>query len=89
LVTAREAAFVAERPDVQLEALEFDAGLFRDVVENQRGEVGLAGFRAQAGEFGNFHVDHGNRGARRRIGEGFEGLGGWVVMLGVGGGDAK
>jgi hypothetical protein len=39
-----ETAFVAERPDVELEALEFDAGLFRDVVEDQRGE-------SQAGRF--------------------------------------
>jgi uncharacterized repeat protein (TIGR01451 family) len=52
-----EVAFLAERPHVQLEALQFDAALVRDVVQIQGGEVRLAGLRAQAGEFGDFHVD--------------------------------
>ena len=50
-------ALVAERPDVELQAFEFDAGFLGDVVENQGGEVRLSGHRAQAGEFGNFHMD--------------------------------
>ncbi len=70
-----EAALVAERPDVKLEALEFDAGFFRNIVENQRGEVRLAGLRAQAGEFRDLHVDL-EVALRRRVGESFEGLGG-------------
>jgi len=45
-----EMAFVAERPHIQLEAFQFDAFLIRDVVEDQRGEVGLAGLGARAGE---------------------------------------
>jgi hypothetical protein len=68
-----EAAFVAERPHVHLQALQFDAVLFRHIVENQGGEVRLAGFRAQAGKFGNLHVDV-EIPARRRIGEGFKGF---------------
>ena len=68
-----EAAFVTERPDVQLEALEFDAGFFGDVVENQGGKIRLAGFGAQAGEFRDFHVDV-KIAMRCRIGESFEGF---------------
>ena len=70
-----EAAFVAERPHVELETLEFDAGFLGNVVQNQRGEVGLAGFRTQAGEFRDFHVDV-KIAMRCRIGESFEGFAG-------------
>ena len=69
-----KAAFVAERPDVQFQAFEFDAGFFRNEIDGQRAEVGLAGFRAQTGEFRDFHVDQ-EIAVRCRVGEGFEGLG--------------
>jgi diguanylate cyclase (GGDEF)-like protein len=74
-----EVAFLAERPDVQLQALQFDATLIGDVVQIQRGEVGLAGFRAQTGELGDFHVDVVIAG-RIRVVEGFQGfcLVGWA-----------
>lgn len=48
---------VAKSPDVQLQAFKLDAGFVGDVVEIKRGEIWLAGFGAQAGEFGDFHVD--------------------------------
>src|SRR4051812_4098183 len=41
-----ERAFVAIRPDVELEALQLDAGCIRDVVQIERCEVGLSGLRA-------------------------------------------
>ena len=43
-------ALIAERPDVQLQGLEFDAQLVRDIFKVQGGKVRLAGFWAQAGE---------------------------------------
>ncbi len=52
-----EMALVAERPDVELEAFEFDAGGIGNIVEYQRGEIRLAGLGAQTGELGNFHVN--------------------------------
>ena len=52
-----EMAFLTERPHVQLEAFQFNAILVGDVIQDQRGEIRLAGFRTQAGEFRNFHVD--------------------------------
>lgn len=67
-----ESALVAVGPNVELETLQFDAGLVRDVIENQRREIGLAGHRAQAGEFRNLHVNV-KVAVDRRIGKGFEG----------------
>ena len=70
-----ETALVTERPDVELEALQFDAFRFGNVIEQDGGEIRLAGFRAQAGEFRNFHVDV-EITLRCGVGEGFEGLAG-------------
>ena len=39
-----EVPFVTERPDVEFEAFQFDTGLVGDVIEDQGGEIGLAGF---------------------------------------------
>src|SRR5689334_5425902 len=50
-------AFIPERPDIQLEALEFHAFLVRDIVQGEHGKIRLTSFRAQACEFGDFHVD--------------------------------
>ena len=52
-----KATLVAERPHVELEAFQFDAFGFRNVVQNDRREVRLAGHRTQAGEFGNLHMN--------------------------------
>lgn len=52
-----EAPFIPERPDIKFEALQLDAFLVWDVVQVQHGEIRLAGFGAQAGEFGDFHMD--------------------------------
>ncbi len=52
-----EMPFVAERPDIQLQALQFHAFLVGDVIQDQGGEIRLAGLGAQAGEFRDFHVD--------------------------------
>lgn len=48
-----ELAAVAERPDVSLQAFQFNAQAVGHVFNQQVGEVGLAGQRAQAGEFGD------------------------------------
>jgi len=68
-----EGTLVAVRPDVELEALQFDAEMVGDVIEKQRREIGLAGLWAQAGEFGNLHVDV-EIAVDRGIREGFEGF---------------
>ncbi len=47
---------VAERHDIQIEALLLDAGLFGDVIEDLLGELRLAGLGAQAGELVVLHV---------------------------------
>ncbi len=44
--------FIAIRPYVELEALELDADLVRNVVESKGGEIRLPGLGAQAGNFG-------------------------------------
>jgi hypothetical protein len=44
-------AFIAVRPDIELEGLQFNARSIRYVFEKHFSEVGLTGFRAQAGEF--------------------------------------
>ena len=68
-------ALVAEGPDIELETLQFDTGLIRNIVQIERGEVRLAGFRAQAGEFRDFHVNM-EIAAGLRVVEGFEHLAG-------------
>lgn len=70
-----ESAFLAERPDVKLEAFQLDALLIRNVIQDQRGEIRLAGFGAQAGELGDFHVDV-KIALRLRVIEGFQGFAG-------------
>ena len=50
-------ALVAIRPEIELERLEFEIGPIGDVVERERGEVGLTGEGAQAGEFGRLDVN--------------------------------
>ena len=70
-----EMAFLAERPDVELEALEFHAALVRDVVQKQGGEVRLAGLGAQTGELGDLDVDVVIP-CGLRVVEGFQGFGG-------------
>jgi hypothetical protein len=52
-----EMAFVAERPDVELEAFQFDALLISDIVKDERGKIWLAGLGTQAGELRDFHMD--------------------------------
>jgi len=70
-----EMPFLAERPDVELEALQLHATLVGDVIEIQGGEIRLAGFRAQAGEFRDFHMDV-VIAAGIRVVEGFQGFAG-------------
>lgn len=77
-----EVAFLAERPHVELQALQLDALLVGDVVEDQRGEIRLAGLGAQAGEFRDLHVDM-VVAARVRIGEGFQRFGGFRAHIGL------
>ncbi len=50
-------AFIAKRPDVELEALQLDAALGGNVVQVQRREIGLSRFWAQASELGNLHMN--------------------------------
>ena len=52
-----EVAFVAEAPDVEFEALQFDAAAVGDVVKRQRGEVRLPGLGTEAGELRDLHMD--------------------------------
>lgn len=70
-----EGAFVTVGPHVELEAFELYAFVVGDVVEGEGGEIGLAGFGAQAGEFRDLHVDV-EITMRGRIGESLERLGG-------------
>ena len=66
-----EGTFIAKRPDVQFKGLQFDTQLLRYVLKEQRGEVGLAGLRAQAGKFRRANAD-GVIPVRVRIGKGFQ-----------------
>ena len=77
-----EMPLVAERPDIQLEAFQFDALLVRDVIQHQCGKVGLAGFGAQAGKFWDLHMDMVVP-QRARVGEGFQGFGGLRGHVGM------
>src|SRR5205085_7750748 len=66
-----ERPLVAEGPEVELERLQLHAALVGDVADADRGEVGLPGDRAEAGELGGFEVDL-VVARRRGIGEGLE-----------------
>jgi len=68
-----EMALIAERPDVQLQAFQFDALFIRDVIQYQRGEIRLAGLGAQTGELRDLHVDM-VIALGIRVGEGFQRL---------------
>jgi len=70
-----KSAFITEGPDVKLEAFQLHAGLIRDVIQIKRGEIRLPGLGAQAGEFGDFHVDV-EIASRLRVIKGFKGLAG-------------
>ena len=50
-------ALVAIGPEIKLQRLELDAELIRRVGDSDRGEVGLAGLRADASEFRALHID--------------------------------
>jgi copper oxidase (laccase) domain-containing protein len=63
-------AFVAIGPEIELERFELDAEFIRHVVDSNRGEVGLAGFRADAGELWTLHINF-IIALRARIGKGF------------------
>ena len=52
-----KSSFVAIRPDVQLQAFEFDTFAISYVVKIQGGKIGLTGFGTKAGELGNLHAD--------------------------------
>src|SRR5262245_48659664 len=47
-----EVPLVAERPEVQLERLQLDAGQVGNVTDRHRGEIRLPRLRAQTGELG-------------------------------------
>ena len=74
-----EMPFVAESPDVQLQALQLHAFFVGDVIQDQGGEIRLAGLGAQAGEFRDFHVDV-VVAPGLRVGESFQCLVGCVVI---------
>jgi hypothetical protein len=63
-----EMPLIAERPEVELEALELDAERIGYIGDVQRREVGLPGHGADAGELGGFEADL-IIALRRRIGE--------------------
>ena len=50
-------AFVAVRPQIELEGFEFDAKLIGHVGDANRGEVRLAGPGADTGKLGTLHID--------------------------------
>ena len=50
-------AFIAIGPKIKFQSFEFDAALIRHVGDFDGGEIGLAGFRADAGKFRTLHVD--------------------------------
>src|SRR5690554_3132363 len=52
-----EGALVAVRPEVQLERLQLHDLLVRDIADGDRGEVGLAGYRADASELRRRDLD--------------------------------
>ena len=64
-------AFVAKRPQVELERLQLDAPFVRHVADAQGREIGLARARADAGELGTGELDLVVP-ARFRVGEGLQ-----------------
>src|SRR5688500_16491634 len=52
-----EVTLVAERPQVELQALELDAALVGSVADPDRREVGLPRLRAETGELGRLESD--------------------------------
>ena len=70
-----EGTLIAKRPDIQLEGFQFDAVLVRYVFQEQRGEIRLAGFRAQAAKLRRTNTD-GVVPVRMRVGKGLEMLAG-------------
>jgi hypothetical protein len=66
-----ERAFVAVAPHVHLQALQFHAELVGHDLDRELGEIGLAGERAQAGEFGDLEADQ-VVALRRRVAEGVQ-----------------
>src|SRR5439155_17032442 len=74
-----ERAFVAVAPQVQLQALQLDAGLIGNVDDADGGEVGLPRHRAHAGEFRAFEADF-VVSSRAGIREGSQGLA-WFCHL--------
>lgn len=69
-----EDALLAERLEVELQALELDAQLLRGVLDGDRAEIRLAGHGAAAGEFRR-DVRDDVVAAGVRIGEHFEAVG--------------
>ena len=63
-----EAAMVAEAAEVELERLAFDDRLAGGIVDHEVGEVGLAGDRAERGEFGHREAHEVER-AGARVGD--------------------
>ena len=51
-----EMSFITKGPDIELETFEFNAGRIRDVIEDQRSKIGLAGLGTQTGKLRDFHV---------------------------------
>ena len=66
-----EMSLVPETPDVELEAFQLHTQPVRHVIEDQRREIGLAGFRAQARKLRYFHVNP-EIARRCRVGKGLE-----------------
>src|SRR3569623_2045513 len=74
-VVFMEMTFLAKAPYVELQALQLDAGIVGNVVEDERGEIGLPGLGAKACVFRDFHVDM-KVASRYKIGKDFQGFGG-------------
>ncbi len=66
-----EAAFFTEGPHVHFQGFEFDTSLIGHEIDLDRGKIGLAGFRAQASELRDRHVN-GIVAVREGVGKGFE-----------------
>ena len=83
-----ERAFVTVRPDVQLQAFEFDALAIGNVIKVQGRKIGLPRFWAQAGEFRYLHTDQ-EVPFRVRIGKRFQSFVGFARHLSVNSRSAK
>src|SRR3546814_19165035 len=64
-----EPRMVAEAGQEELEALRFDDRLAGGIVDDEMREIGLAGHRAERGEFGRGEADEIQRSEERRVGE--------------------